>query len=57
MIFKQFADSVEHQFNKMQEDNLFVVNISKDELRDAYIAAFPTGTNGIYRERPIHDCN
>lgn len=31
--------------------------LTGDEVYDAYLAAFPEGTNPIFRERTEHDCN
>jgi len=57
MEFKQFAEAIHDKFNQMSQDNLLVVEISKDELWEAYQNSFPTGENEIYKERPVHDCN
>ncbi len=54
--FKSFAKAINTQFNTMSKDNLFVVDISKEQLWDAYQISFPEGTNDIYIERPKHDC-
>lgn len=56
--FTKFRDAVNHQFNKMSKGkNVFTVNIENDEIYGAYLAAFPAGTNPIYRERTEHDCS
>ncbi len=60
MEFKQFSDAVNAQFNKMAKDNnneLFVVGIDKDAVWEAYLDAFPAGTNELYIERTEHDCS
>lgn len=59
--FKTFGDAVEKQFTKMVNgDNgarMFITNIDGDKLWDAYIAAFPEGTNPMYVNRTEHDCS
>lgn len=55
--FSEFALAVRKQFEHMSKGELFVVDISKDELWEKYLAAFPEGTNPIYRTRTEHDCS
>lgn len=55
--FKSFADIVRTQFDQMQKSELYVVDVEKDELWDLYLASFPEGTNPLYKERTVHDCN
>lgn len=60
MEFKQFSDAVNAQFNKMAKApgaQLFVVGIDKDTLWEAYLNAYPAGTNEIYIERTERDCS
>ena len=57
MEFKTFAKAINTQFNTMTQQDLFVVDITREQLWDAYQASFPDGTNEIYKERPHHDCN
>ena len=57
MLFKQFSKKINEQFNTMVESDVFVVDITKEQLWDTYQSAFPEGTNNIYVERPKHDCN
>jgi hypothetical protein len=54
--FATFAALVHEQFNRMSQHELFVT-ASGDEMWDAYLAAFPDGTNPMYRERTEHDCS
>lgn len=55
--FKQFRDEVERKLNHIAKaDSLYRVNVAKDELWDAYLEAFPDGTNPMFRERTKHDC-
>ncbi len=37
-------------------DRVFVTGVEGDDLYDAYLAAFPEGTNPIFRKRTEHDC-
>lgn len=55
--FKPFSVAVHAQFTAMSKHELFVVDINKDALYEAYLAAFPEGTNPIFRERTEHDCS
>lgn len=40
-----------------KKDNVFIVNVSGDELWAHYLASFPEGTNPMFRERTEHDCS
>lgn len=53
--FKAFAAKVERQWAAMSVHELYRVAIPGDEMRSAYLAAFPEGTNPIYRVRTEHD--
>lgn len=53
--FPAFAASVATRFDAMSGQELFVVDV--DDLFDTYLAAFPEGTNPIFRERTEHDCS
>jgi len=58
MLFQQFARLINAQFTKMQNSGTLVrSNATKDEMWEAYLAAFPAGTNPIFRERTEHDCS
>ena len=57
MDFNKFKTAVAKQFKAMTKHQLFRVDVSGDDLWDRYLAAFPEGTNPIYRERTEHDCN
>lgn len=54
--FKQFARAVEQKFNALAKGTLYVVDITKEEIWDGYMASFPEGTNKIFRERREYDC-
>lgn len=55
-MFKTFRDAVRAQFGQMQHHRLFKTAVDKDALWDAYLSAFPEGTNPMFRERTEHDC-
>lgn len=55
--FSKFSEAVAKRFAEMSKHELFTVTISGDELWAAYLAAFPEGTNPIFRERTEHDCS
>jgi hypothetical protein len=57
--FKNFKSEMQKQFDRMVKTNnvLYLTNVDKDLIYETYLAAFPEGTNEIYRERNAHDCN
>jgi len=58
--FSIFKTAVARQFERMQRGpnaQLFRVDIAPDDLWAAYLAAFPPGTNLVYRERTEYDCS
>ncbi len=57
MNFSIFKQAVAKQFATMQAKHLFDSAVSGDELWNTYLAAFPAGTNPIYRTRTEHDCD
>lgn len=57
MDFKKFKEAVAKQFEKMNQHDLFTTKVTKDELWTTYLSSFPEGSNPIYRERTVHDCN
>ncbi len=54
--FKGFAAAVQRRFKEMSGGELFVVG-DKEGMFEAYLAAFPEGTNPLYAERTQHDCS
>lgn len=56
MDFKIFKAAIAKQFELMARHQLFRADVEKDALWDAYLAAFPPGSNPIFRERTDHDC-
>jgi uncharacterized protein YfaP (DUF2135 family) len=57
MDFMKFKIPVAEQFARMSGFPLFRVEVSGEELWEAYLAAFPTGSNPVFRERREHDCS
>jgi hypothetical protein len=53
--FQQFSALVNKKLNSFGTNELYTVQVP--ELFDKYLAAFPEGTNPIFRERTEHDCN
>lgn len=56
MNFHEFQTEVVSQFKGMQNHPLYRLDLSKDELWDTYLNAFPEGSNPMFRERTVHDC-
>ena len=59
MRYEQFKDNLTRHFDHMiqSHDRIFEVDCDRDELYARYLAAFPEGTNPIFRERTEHDCS
>lgn len=57
MNFQAFKKAVETQLSQMIKSQLFVVDVEKDTLWDAYLNAFPEGTNPIFKTRREYECN
>ena len=55
--FQAFARRVHERFAQMSKGELYVVDISGDDLYSVYLNAFPEGTNPIYKTRTEHDCS
>jgi hypothetical protein len=55
--FHTFAHAVQKQFELMSKGELFTVNISGNDLYEAYQAAFPAGTNDVFRKQREHECS
>jgi hypothetical protein len=53
--FRDFPANVNARYNQLSVGELFVVKV--ENIFEAYIAAFPEGTNPIFKERTEHDCN
>lgn len=57
MDFKIFKQAIAKQFERMRVGHLFRAEVERDVLWETYLAAFPPGTNPIYRERREYDCS
>jgi len=59
MEFIQFKKALQDNFKEMTKDinNLFEIEVDKEELWNLYLDSFPAGTNEIFRERREHDCS
>ena len=63
MSFAPFGNAVYNSFNSIiqkdngSKENVFVMDVSGDDLWVHYLASFPEGTNPIFRERTEHDCS
>lgn len=53
--FNRFAAALATNFTQLSKQELFKVDLDGDYLWEQYIAAFPEGTNPIYRVRTEHD--
>jgi len=55
--FSLFAKTVAESFQELvKSPNVFVVSFGEDRLYPEYLAAFPDGTNPIFKTRAEHDC-
>ena len=55
-MFSTFAQQINDRLNTLAKQELFVT-LPGDDLWTTYLAAFPEGTNMLYRERTEHDCS
>lgn len=55
MNFKPFSEAVHARYNELANGELFVADV--EDIFDTYLAAFPAGTNPLFRERTVYDCN
>ena len=57
MGFDKFAEQINTRLMKLATNQLYVTDVSKEEMWAVYINSFPEGTNNIYKERSEYDCN
>lgn len=57
MQFQPFAQAVAAQFALMSQHELFTTDIAGDDMYAAYLAAFPPGTDPIFRVATEHSCS
>lgn len=55
--FEKFSKKVNDQLTLMSASELFTVDIDSQVFWEAYLSAFPSGTNPMYKERTEYDCN
>lgn len=55
--FAKFSQAVHAASAKMASFELYQSGVDKDAFYAAYLAAFPAGTNEIFRARTEHDCS
>jgi len=55
--FHVFGAAIRKNFNDLAKGELFVAESDRDAIWAAYLAAFPEGTNPVFRERTEHDCS
>jgi hypothetical protein len=56
--FPGFAKTVAASFQALAKgQSVFVVGVDGDALYEAYLAAFPAGTNPLFKTRAEHDCS
>jgi len=53
--FSVFSRAVHARYEELSKSELFVVDVA--DIFASYLAAFPEGSNPIFRERTEHDCN
>lgn len=56
MNFHTFALAVNKQFSTFKTE-VFYVDVERDELFQVYLAAFPAGTDPLYKVNSEHNCN
>lgn len=54
-MFTDFAKVVQAQFGRMSQGELYTTDTQN--MFGRYLAAFPDGTNPIYKIRTVHECN
>ena len=55
--FTVFQQAIAVQMEKMKSLPLFRVALDREEVIETYLAAFPPGTNEIFRVNTEHDCS
>lgn len=55
--FKTFGEAVARQWAQLSAHELFTVGEETDSLWETYLAAFPPGTNPLYKTKTEHDCS
>lgn len=55
--FQKFSKVVHDRYAALAAGELFVVGTDNKAFSDAYLAAFPEGTNPVYKTNTEHDCS
>lgn len=55
--FSLFAKEVHARYSSMTKSTLYEVKMDRNEMFEAYLAAFPPGNDPIYITRTEHSCN
>lgn len=56
--FAKFAKLVAADFQRLTKTaNVFVTGVNADQLYATYLAAFPAGTNPLFKTQTEHDCS
>lgn len=57
--FIKFRDAVNAKIKGMEDSKsgLFLTHVNRTEIWDTYLGAFPEGSDPIYMENTVHDCN
>lgn len=55
--FHPFATAIHKRYTELAKNELYVAGTAADDLSAVYLAAFPEGTNPIYRTNTEHDCS
>lgn len=55
--FSRFAIQIKQRFDLLSQHELYVTVPDGNQVWEKYLAAFPEGTNPIFRERTEHDCS
>lgn len=57
--FIKFRDAVNEKIFEMEnsKSGLFMMHIDKSVIWETYLGAFPEGSDPIYMENTVHDCN
>lgn len=55
--FQSFSKLVHARYTALAANELFVVGMDNHAFSDAYLSAFPEGTDPIYKTKTEHDCS
>ena len=57
-VFSTLKQAITRRLNELfnSDSPLFITNVSKDDLWDTYLNAFPEGTNPVYKTHREYDC-